>query len=367
MFILNQISRRIGGWCRLAATLVVSSAAAAPFEWVVTTPEAKGLSSAKLDAFKDHLAAHKTKALLIACDDHIVYEWYSADHSATKPHYTASMAKALIGGVAVAVAISDGRLSLDEPAAKFVPQWKDDPRKSRITLRQLGSHTSGLDDAKDGEIPHDQLPGWMGEFWKRLPPPRDPFTLARDVVPLRFDPGIDSLYSNPGIAMLGYVTTAALKDAPQKNLQVLLRDRVMRPIGIKDAEWSCGYGKPVEIDGLALVAPWGGGAFTARAAARVVRLMLREGNWDGEQLIKASAVRATTEDAGTPGACGIGWWSAKESTNATVPRDAFYARGAQDQIAMGIPSRKIIVIRNGGALGEAQATAFFTPLMNALK
>ena len=37
--------------------------------------------------------------------------------------------------------------------------------------------------------PHEKLPGWKGQFWKRLAPPGDPFTLARDHAPLLFDPG----------------------------------------------------------------------------------------------------------------------------------------------------------------------------------
>lgn len=340
--------------------------ATTPFEWQTETPESQGLVTASLDTFKDYLAARRTKALLIVKNDRIVYEWYAADHAATKPHFTASMAKALVGGVAAAVAMTDGRLALDDPASKFIPQWRTDPRKARITLRQLGSHTSGLDDAKEGEIAHSDLKGWMGEFWRKLPPPRDPFTLSRDVVGLRSDPGTEFLYSNPGIGMLGYAITAALKDAPEKDLKTVLRDRVLRPIGVADSEWTVGYGKAIEVDGLPLYAPWGGAAFTARAAARLVRLMLREGDWEGRQLISAAAVRATTSDAGTPGQCGIGWWSARESENAAVPRDAYYALGAQEQIAMGIPSRGIIVIRNGGTLGASSSSSFFPPLMKAL-
>jgi hypothetical protein len=90
-------------------------------------------------------------------DDKIVYEWYAADHSATKKHGAASMSKALIGGVSVAVALTDGLLALDDSVAKYVPQWRNDPLKSRITIRQLGSHTSGLDDAEEDGLPHDKL------------------------------------------------------------------------------------------------------------------------------------------------------------------------------------------------------------------
>src|SRR5688572_851949 len=227
----------------------VARAQAVSFEWLAEAPENHGLTSGKLDALRDHLASHATKAFLLVRDDRIVYEWYSAGHSATKPHFTASMAKALVGGVAVAVAMTDGRLAIDDPAAKFVPQWREDPLKAKITLRHLGSHTSGIDDAEADKLPHDKLTGWKGDFWKRLPTPNDPFTLSRDVAPVVFEPGKRMLYSNPGIAMLAFATTAALKDAPEKDLRTLLRDRVMRPIGVAENEWNVGYGQTVKVDG----------------------------------------------------------------------------------------------------------------------
>ncbi len=357
-------------------SLLPATTVAAEFQWKTEPPEPHGLATAKLDALRDHLAAHRTKAFLLVRDDRIVYEWYSADHSATKPHFSASMAKALVGGISVAVALSDGRLELDDPIAKYVPPWRDDPVKARITFRQLGSHTSGLDDAEENEIPHDKLTGWQGDFWKRLPVPRDAFTLSRDVVPVRFAPGERMAYSNPGIAMLAYATTAALKSAPEKDLRTLLRERVMRPIGIVENEWSVGYGQTVNVDGLPLVAAWGGGGYTARAAARLGRLMLREGDWEGRQLIKAEAVRAVTRDAGTPANGAIGWGSNNDGSVASLPRDAYWGAGAQHQITLVIPSLKLIAVRNGGALNaagshddyaKARDTLFFQPLMAAVK
>ena len=350
---------------------VVAPAASHPFEWQTAAPESHALSTAKLDALRDHLAARATKAFLLVHDDRIVYEWYSADHSASKPHFTASMAKALVGGMAVAVAINDGRLALDDPAAKYIPQWRADPAKAKITLRHLGSHTSGIDDAEADKLPHEKLTGWKGDFWKRLPPPRDPFTLSRDVAPVVFPAGERILYSNPGIAMLGFATTAALKDAPEKDLRTLLRERVMRPIGVPDKEWNVGYGQTLTVDGLPLVASWGGGGFTARATARVARLMLREGDWEGRRLISRDAVRAVTSDAGLPGSGAIGWWSNNEGAVVGLPRDAYWGAGAQHQIVLVIPSLKLIAVRNGGALAgatydNARDTMFFQPLMKAI-
>ena len=120
--------------------------------------------------------------------------------------------------------------------------------------------------------------------------------------------------------MLGYALTAALKDAPQKDLRTLLRERVMQPIGVPAGEWSVGYNKTFTVAGLPLVAAWGGGGYAARAAARLGRLMLRQGNWEGQQLLSREAVRLVTSDAGTPGICGIGWWSNNEGDCASVPR-----------------------------------------------
>lgn len=359
----------LGGFAALA---LAPARAAESFGWQTAGPASCGLAPAPLDALRAHLAAHATKAFLLICDDRIVCEWYAPEHGAAKPHFTASMAKALVGGTAVAVALSDGRLALDDPAAKYVAAWRADPAKSRITLRQLGSHTSGLEDAETGRLPHGQLTGWKGDFWKRLPPPRDPFTVARDLAPVVFPPGEGMAYSNPGIAMLAYATTAALQGAPEKDLRTLLRERVLRPIGVPDAEWNVGYNQTVPVDGLPLVGTWGGGNFTARATARLARLMLREGDWEGRRLLAADAIRAVTSDPRTAGSGGIGWWSNHARGVASLPRDAYWGAGAQHQIVLVIPSRRLIAVRNGGVLSatapydEARDRLFFQPLMHAL-
>src|SRR5262245_8800081 len=295
----------------LSALLGSTAAAQGPkFEWQTTTPASQGMSAEKLDALQESLALKNTKALLVIRNDRIVWEWYATDHGPTKTHYTASMAKALVGGVALGVAITDGQIALDDPAAKFIPEWKNDPLKSKITVRQLGSHSSGVEDAEvDNIIPHDKLLGWKGDFWKRLPVPRDPFSVSRDKAPVSFEPGTFGAYSNPGIALLTYCTTAAIAGGEHNDVRTLLRERVMRPIGVADSEWSVGYGQTSFVNGLPLVGSWGGGNYTARAAARVGRLMLRGGDWEGRQLLSKEAVRLITSDAGLPGPWGMGWWS----------------------------------------------------------
>jgi CubicO group peptidase (beta-lactamase class C family) len=308
------------------------------------------MSREKLDAHRVALAARKTTAFLVIRNDRIVYEWYADGAGPGRTHGTASLAKAVVGGLALAVALTDRRIALNDPVAKYVPQWTTDPQKVRIEVRHLGSHTSGLADAEQDRLPHDKLTGWKGTFWKQLPPPDDPFTLARDQAPVLFEPGTRLQYSNPGIGMLTYAVTAALRDAPQKDVRTVLRDRVMRPIGVADAEWSVGYGKTFTVDGLPLVAAWGGGSYTARALARIGRLILREGDWDGTRILSREAVRQVIGSAGQPGDCGMGWWTNASGRYAKVPKDAVWGAGAGDQIVLVVPSLNLVMVRNGQLL-----------------
>ena len=89
------------------------------------------MSSAKLDVIKDRLAAKKTRAFLVARNDRIVYEWYASGTTAATKQGTASLAKALVGGMSLAVAITDGKIGIDDRAAKFVPQQRQKRHAAR--------------------------------------------------------------------------------------------------------------------------------------------------------------------------------------------------------------------------------------------
>jgi CubicO group peptidase (beta-lactamase class C family) len=359
---------------------VVSTAPGQPFQWRSATPESQGMSKGKLDSLKEELAKRKTHAFLVIRNDQIVYEWYAAGYRPNQKHGAASLSKATVAGLALALLLGDGKLRLDTPVAELVPAWKNDDHKRKITLRHLGSHTSGLADAEQDRLPHAKLTGWKGDFWKQLDPPNDPFTLSRDQAPVLFEPGTRLQYSNPGIAMLCYALTAASEDTPAKDLRTLLRDRVLRPIGVADAEWSVGYGKTFRVDGLPLVAGWGGGSYTARSVARIGRLLLREGDWDGKRIFGKEAVRQITGDAGLPGHCGMGYWTNADGRYTKLPRDTYYGAGAGDQLLIVVPSLNLIVVRNGESLAlepkdakdvfeafhDARVKILFEPIVDAI-
>ena len=333
------------------------------------SPAEAGLDAAKLEAWRSALAAHGTTGLIVLRRGRIALEWYAAGWNADRPHGTASMAKALVGGMSLAVAMSDGRISPDDLAAKYIPEWRADPRKSKITIRQLATHTSGIEDAEQDDIPHDKLTGWKGDFWKRTP---DPFSIAVRQAPVLFEPGTGNEYSNPGMAALSYAVTASLKGG---DVRTLLKDRVMDPLGIPEQDWSIGYGQAYEMDGLKLYANWGGASFTARAAARVGQLMMLQGEWHGHHLIRREVVKQVLTDQGMPHpprtatdpapASGLAWYTNADGVWPAAPRDTIAGAGASHQVIVVVPSLDLIVVRNGAALGDAKA-GFWGPVYDLL-
>jgi hypothetical protein len=179
-----------------------------------------------------------------------------------------------------------------------------------------------------------------------------------------FAPGSSYAYSNPGMADLSYAVTASLRGAPLTDINALLKARVMEPLGIPESNWSIGYGRPYEVDGLQLYANWGGGAFTPRATARIGQLMLHQGEWEGKKLFDRSLVQRMTTYAGLPiqkrspelpgPASGLCWWVNFDGAWPNVPRDAFAGAGAGQQLLLVVPSLDLIVVRNGALMGSSE-------------
>jgi len=348
-------------------------------DWPRAEPGEVGIDAAKLEALRQTLADSRTTAFLVVRRGKIVLEWYAPGHDALRKQGTASLAKAVVGGVSLMLAMDQGLIRPDDLASRYISSWRDDPRKSRIQIQHLATHTSGIEDAEQDGLAHDRLPGWKGAFWRRDP---DPFSIALRDAPALFAPGTEYAYSNPGMAALAYAVTASLKGSPQPDIKELLRVRVMEPLGVAEPEWSIGYGRSYELGGLQIYANWGGGAFTPRAVAAVGALMLERGTRQGRLLIARRVVEEGLRPAGLPDSkekyaptSGLGWWLNANGAWPEVPRDAFAGAGAGHQFLLVVPSLDLIVVRNGQALNpeararafwEALATRLMQPLMDAI-
>jgi CubicO group peptidase (beta-lactamase class C family) len=334
---------------------------------------------ARLAKLRADLETRHTKALIVARQGAIVEEWYAAGYDSKTRHYTASLAKSLVGGMALLVAINDGLLRADDRASRYIGAWRDDAVRSRITLRHLAAHCSGIEDATEPGREQEKLPGWKGAFWTHRG--RDPFSIATREAPVARRPGTRFEYSSPGYAALGEALGARLRGTANPEIRTLLAMRLMRPLGIPDAAWRIGYRGPTRRDGMSLYAVWGGSSFTPRAAARVGQLLLDRGRWMGRELIRPGLVDSATTYAGTPvpgrqdgdptPAPTLGWYCNFDGVWPGAPRDTYVGAGADNQHVIVIPSLDLVAVRFGAPLGDPDRgegfwAAFERELLNPL-
>lgn len=132
---------------------------------------------------------------------------------------TGSVAIVYMGAVLLQL-VEQGKASLDDPVSRWLP---DLPHGSEITLRMLGSSTSGLHDyvtdpAFDAELEAAPFRKWT---------PAEVIGIATSK-PLLYKPGTNWSYSHANFALLG----AALEKISGLPLERLLTERVMKPLGL---------------------------------------------------------------------------------------------------------------------------------------
>ena len=102
------------------------------------------LSAERIQAVAAYSAAHGGHALLILQDGKMLHESYTNGHTKREPHRIYSGTKAFWCLTAFA-AEKDGLLKLDERVCETLTEWRDDPRRSKITVRQLLDFSSGME------------------------------------------------------------------------------------------------------------------------------------------------------------------------------------------------------------------------------
>ncbi len=118
---------------------------------------------------------------------------------------------------AVLLLAEQGKLSLDDPVSRFVPNLT---RGNEVTIRELLSHTSGYQDY----WPQDYVPPFMLQ------------TITADKIldqwarkPLDFDPGTEWQYSNTNFVIAGLI----VEKASGEPLLQFLTEHIFAPLGMK--------------------------------------------------------------------------------------------------------------------------------------
>jgi CubicO group peptidase (beta-lactamase class C family) len=90
--------------------------------------------------------SRRGSAILVMQNGRTVFEHYANDGSANRRWPIFSGTKSFWGIVAL-VAAQEGLFRLDDSVSDTITEWKNDPRKSQITIRQLLSQTDGIEGA----------------------------------------------------------------------------------------------------------------------------------------------------------------------------------------------------------------------------
>ena len=153
----------------------------------------------------------------------------------------ASMTKVVGTTSAIMMLVDEGRISLDDRVVDHLPWWSEgDPRKDRVTVRQLLVHRAGL----------PAFRRWFFEIEGR-----EAYRRAIAAEPLESDPGTATVYSDIGVMTLELL----IREITGTPLDELLQDRLFGPLGMAQTGFNPDPARlpriaPTEVDTL-----WRGG------------------------------------------------------------------------------------------------------------
>ncbi len=323
---------------------------------VVVTPESVGLASPRLANIRavmsQHVANKKMPGAsgLIVRHGKIAYQetWGSADLEAGTPmrmdtiHRIYSMTKP-ITSVALMMLYEEGKFQLNDPIAKFMPEFakmtvgveekdpqtgamtfKTVPAKRLITVRDLLRHTAGLTYGVFGETPVDQAYRKAG-ILSDLNLTAFVTNLAK--LPLQYEPGarwhysvsvdvqgrlvevlsgkpFDQFLQERIFTPLGMVDTGFTVPASKKNrfakLYTPTKAGGIEPIAICSTRDDClakfPNAAPSLLEQQGMLSGGGGLVSTTYDYLRFCQMMLNKGTFEGQRLLSRKTVELMSSD-----------------------------------------------------------------------
>ncbi|MEM6337387.1 MAG: serine hydrolase domain-containing protein [Bacteroidota bacterium] len=277
-------------------------------DWPVAgDPGSLGLDISALAAHENLCERSAANACLIVYQGQIVQEWYGPGYR--EPMYAMSTTKS-VSGLLAGLLVGDGALSVEDPVSRYVPEWAAGA-EAGVTVQHLLSMTSGLPDFGPGEIEVGSVED------------KEAFVFGLELVA---DPGRAWAYSNDGAFLL----SPLLDRAAEEPIEAYAARRLFAPLGMTNTRLR------VYPDGQA----WTHADMetTPRDLARIGRLMLQGGRWNGEQIVPEAWVESSIKPSQRLNPdYGLLWWL-------DVP-SGFAARGYLNTNLYVFPDRDLVVVR----------------------
>ena len=274
--------------------------------------------------FEEFLEKNKSVAFLIIQNDSIQYEnyWDNYDKSSIVPSF--SVAKS-ITSILIGFAIDDGLIqSIKEPITNYIPELRAE--FDEVNIEHLLQMTSGLRFNEGYSNPF----GHVATYYYG--------TNLRNQIPklkLKRKPGETFEYVSGNTQLLGLVLERALKD---RSISSYLEEKLWKPLNMEfDASWSLDR----EKDGLEKTFCCINA--TSRDYAKIGRLFLNKGSWNGKQILSQDWVEQSTKIDTTSGSSHFyqyQWWLPTSSGD-------FLAQGILGQYIYVNPNKNLIIVRLG--------------------
>lgn len=291
-----------------------------------STPEKQGISSAALlDFIKDaDTKLDAVHSFMLVRHGHVVAEGWWSPYAAQTPHQMFSLSKSFTS-TAIGLAISEGKLSVNDPVLKFFPE--DAPPSPSDNLKAMRIHD--LLTMSTGQLP-TSIQGFSFDSKEAL-------TKQFLAEPVDMKPGTLWFYNTPATYML----SAIVQKVEGQNLLDYLTPRLFAPLGIENPTWEMSS-QGIAIGGYGL-------SIKTEDVAKFGLLYLNHGKWNGKQLVPASWVAAATSRQASNGSdpdsdwdqgYGYQFWRARHNI--------FRGDGAFGQFCIVIPDQDAVVAMTCG-------------------
>ncbi|MEO8149828.1 MAG: serine hydrolase [Bacteroidia bacterium] len=294
------------------------------------------------------LEEYKTTAFLVVRNDSIVYENYWEDYNDTSLSGSFSVAKSIVN-VLVGIALKEGKIkSIDEPAGNYIPEFKTGA-KSKITIRHLLEMSSGL---KWDEAYANPFSITTEAYYGT-----DLYNLVSNLE-VETEPGKVFNYQSCNSSLLSII----VNKATGKTVSEYASEKLWTPINAEhNALWSLDHSDGVEKGYCCFNT-------NVRDFARIGKLYLNKGNWNGIQIVDTAFVEESTRPApllrGNGEAnkiYGLHWWCINRMNHSI-----FFARGILGQYIFVVPDKKMIIVRLGHKRGEQTPEGYVTDIYTYL-
>ena len=299
-----------------------------------SSPEQQGIASTDLLAFVE--AADREidtmNSFMLVRHGHVVAEGWWAPYDRNTPHVLYSLSKSFTS-TAVGFAVAEGKLNLDDQVIKFFPEEVPaDPSVNLRAMRVRDLLRMNTGNQFEAPIRVDD-PGKQSDTWVK--------TFLMHSVP--FKPGTHFLYNSPATYML----SAIVQKATGMTVLEYLRPRLFDPLGFKDPVWiSSPQGITAGAYGLSV---------RTEEIARFGELYLRQGIWNGKQLLPAAWVREATSMQTSTGSAPLSDWDQGYGYQFWRSRhNSFRGDGAFGQYCMVIPELDAVVAITSGVRNMQQ-------------